>query len=652
MIASLDFETRSELDLGEVGAFVYSKHPSTEILCLTYDLHQGAGPKTWTMFDRAMPVELFEFLKAGGKLKSHNFEFEFCIWNFVGAARMGWPEIDFKGNICTAAQGAALALPRDLETLGEAVRASVLKDKDGKLNMIRMSRPRKATKNNSAKWVDDFESFEKLFEYNRTDVLAEDSAAEKLLDLPPIEQETYEQTFRMNLRGIPVDVELCKIAVDFANKFQAELEKELEVLTFGEVTTSKQLKRMLDFLKMSGVILPNLQAQTVEETLKRTDLPEIARRVLEIRFAIGKSSLSKFESMISRADADGFVRGGQLYHGASTGRWSGRGVQPHNFPRGKIKDVETAVKALALGDYEFFKCLYPNVFETLSSLLRAMIKAPEGKEILVADFSAIEARVICWLAGAEENLEPYRKGIDAYKIMASKIYLKPISEINSDERDLGKRAELGCGFGMGPPKFALTCEKQGRPISFELAELAVKAYRESHPKVVQFWKDLEHAAKQAVKNPGEVFHAGKIAYKVKTVGGNPILFAKLPDGKLIAYNEPRVDWTETKFGMREQLTFMSVDERGNWTRESTYGGKLAENVTQATARQIMRDAMLRAERLNFPIFLTVHDELLALIDKGSRTVQEFENILNEIPAWAEGLPIKASGFSTIRYKKG
>ncbi len=648
-LPTLDFETRSKADIKKVGAYRYSMDPSTSVLCVVYDLKDGKGRRLWHPWAGGIPSDLIRHAQNGGTLEAHNSEFEYCVWNFVCTRLYGWPKIDFKQFRCSASKAAALALPRPLEDLSAALDVPVKKDMDGRRLMLKMSKPRRPTKNDPSEWVEGVLELERLFEYCDTDVVAEEHCSLAMPDLSDRELAIFRLTQKINERGIFCDLKSCETAVKFSKQFEYDLTNELREITKGKVSTAKQVAKLSEFLGEEGVDVENLQAKTVGDLLKAGVDSPTAKRVLEIRQLLGKSSISKFQAMLNMAGPDGRIRGALLYHGASTGRWAGRGIQPQNYPQGKIKDVHNIVAALQDGDYEWFKTLFPDVFTALSAALRAMLRAPEGRDLIAADFSAIEARVVCWLAGDFANLGVYERGEDPYKIMASAIFNVPVSQVTKAQRELGKRAVLGCGFGMGWEKFMATCEAQGQPVTGELAQKAVNAYRYQYAMVKAFWNDIEEAAIRAVKYPGRRFDVNEmIQWLVK----GSYLYCRLPSGRLLAYYAPKIERRASPYGERDQLTYMAVDSKTKqWVREGTYGGKLTENVVQATARDIMADAMFRVERKGYECILTVHDEIVCEVPKGFGALPEFENLIAELPAWAKGLPIKVEGWHDIRYRK-
>lgn len=673
--ATMDFETRSNLDVTDVGAYRYALDPSTDITVLRYKFPDDETIYAWNPWCQSPPDDLLDWVAAGGIVEAHNAEFEFAVWTYVAVPKYNWPTLSFSQVRCSAAKAAALALPRSLEKLGLALKLPVQKDMEGNKIMKKTAAPRvkpvdpqTLPADESPIWHESFEEIERVSDYCGTDVITEELASAKVIPLIPRAEKTFQLTQRMNERGIYCDVELCKIAVRFATKYRNNLNDELNEITGGEIQRATQGKRILKFLQDEGILALDLQAQTVQTLLDRDDLSSLARRVLEIRQALALSSVTKYQKMVDCASPyDARIRGTLLFHGASTGRYSGRLIQPQNFAKPKIRDVKQIYEVLKMDDYEFFKFIYPDVLLALSSALRGMLKAAPGNVLYSGDFNAIEARVIIWLAEDEENLEIFLSGDDSYKHMAALIYGVKYEDVTKEQRELGKRAILGCGFGMGPEKFFETCRTQGFPITMELAERAVKAYREKYGKVRSFWYALERAAIQAVKNPGSVVKLNRLQWLYR--GG--YLLCRLPSGRCIAYAEPQavpttytlerkettiVDGKEVVRIVKEkktkdQLRYMAVSKNNNWSPERSYGGKLAENVTQAVAADIMIESMFRAEKAGYNMIFSVHDELVAETPEWFGSVEEFEKIMAMPPAWGDRLPIKVEGWRAERYRK-
>ena len=685
-IINLDFETRSACDI-KAGAWRYSRDDSTEVLCFAYRI-DGGPIKIWSPFmsdfdGSKIPDDLRIAIGKGAIIKAWNSFFEFSIWNNVLSSFPGFMKLPLSRFMDTAAKAAALALPRNLEDGAKALGLPIEKDMSGRRLMLKMSKPRKAKKDEKKKiledeniialddggflhdihdqkfylWHEEPSDIIRLFEYCKTDVEVESAVASRIEALPwnTSERALWLRDQEINLRGVPIDIDLVGKALGFLSRYFKELTSELIEITGGRVTTAGQRARILKWLEDHDVILEGLTKDHVDEALKDEFLPDNVKRVLEIRKLLGKTSTKKLESMLKCVDhADGRVRGTLLYHGALTGRWSGRLIQPQNFPRGSLKDdeVATAFELLNRGGYDNFRKHYPDLLDAISSMLRGFIKAKKGKEFIAADYSSIESRALFWLASEEVGLQVYKTHGKIYEDMAGTIYNKTIDQIGkgSFERQLGKQAVLGCGYGMGGDKFQITCEGYGMDVSKDLAKFTVSAFRAKYPKVVAFWRELENAAVMACKNPGKAYPAGThIAFKM----AKGFLWARLPSGRLLAYYKPRLKTRETPWGeKRMQVTYMGLNSQTRrWERQSTYGGKLCENATQAVARDLMADAIVRLEENNYPVIMTVHDEVVSEVPEGFGTVNEFELILNTLSPWASGLPVESEGWRGRRFKK-
>lgn len=302
---------------------------------------------------------------------------------------------------------------------------------------------------------------------------------------------------------------------------------------------------------------------------------------------------------------------------------------------------------------ELVRLLYGDPMQIFASILRGIIVAPKGRKLYCADYAAIEARVVFWLADHKDGLDAFALGRPIYEEMAAEIYSKLLSEVTKSERELGKRAVLGCGFNMGHLKFRETCKQQANiDISEELAKVAVNMYRTKHVPVVRLWSNIERAAIAATKNPGKRYTINHTAWWVK----DRFLWCRLPSGRCIAYRDPTVRQELPRWGGNEKrpvLYHWSVDPKTHqWVNGGTYGGRLVENITQAVARDVMAEAMLRCKPKGYDIVLTVHDEILAECDEGLGAIDEFCNLVSELPPWATGLPVKAEGWTGYRYKKG
>lgn len=676
-VAHIDYETRSACSLKKCGSWRYSIDPTTEILCLVFRLPDWVVGRTelWHPafphlgLDERFPydeiVDLVAWIQAGKPVEAHNSSFERCIWQNVIVPRFGWPPIPLSSWRCSAAKAAAHALPRGLEDVGAALSLVQQKDTEGHKLMLKVSKPRKSRKAErelwertgtpapSLLWHESKAYFERLFSYCKQDVLVEAELSAALPDLNPHETLVYTMDQTINQRGFQLDSGAVKTALALIAKETLRLNQELETVTNGTVNKATQRAQMMKWLSENGVHLSDTQKGTIDETLTWGDnddesfnfLTPKPRRALEIMRALGRSSTAKYESMRNWAGADGRVRGGLLYHGASTGRWSGSGVQPHNFVRGTVKDMDGLWASLKDGSYQ------GDVMAGLSEGLRGAIVAGPGKTLYVADYAAIEARVVMWLAGEEEALDAFRRNEDIYCVMASDIYGFPVTKHdNPDERQVGKTAILGLGFQMGAPKFVSTVKNMtGLDIDEEMSKQVVDTYRAKFARVKQMWWDQEAAAIKAVKSKRPVT-CGYMTWLMDGV----FLYCQLPSGRRLAYPFPAIHQKRTPWGeKRPNLTFMGIDGyTRKWKRQSTYGGSIVENQTQSVARDILADALLACEqsKIYVPV-LSVHDEAICEVSIGQGSLSDFEALMTRIPKWGNGIPIAVESWQGDRYKK-
>lgn len=648
---TIDFETRSCFDLRRGGLFKYARHFSTEILCLAFK-KDDMPAQLWLYTDGAT-AEITAFLddvQNGATCEAHNAEFEYQLWNNVGVRLHNWPALSPNQIRCSLARASMVGLPKGLGALAAALNAPIQKDAEGAKLMLKMCKP--CTKTGT--FLETPEMLARLGKYCKTDVDAEHSCGRLLPELPPVEQRLWALTATMNDRGLLLDVPKCQAAIRLLAENDRHLHREVKRITKGACRTGRQVAAMLNVLASMGVELAKLDKEHVEAALDDFDTPDIARELLLARLEIAKASVRKYDAMIDICGDDNRMRGTLRYHAAATGRWAGQKLQPQNFYRPTVKDTKPILRALdeaARGkmSYAAFKARFVNVGEALANTLRNMIVAPEGKTFLNGDYSAIEARVLAWLAEEEDTLEAYRQGVDTYKAMASKVYGCDVQDVTPDQRQFGKAIELGCGFGMGVDKFFDTCKKQGQSVSKTLAENAVETYRAAHKDIVRFWYALGNAAIAAANTPGTVFECEKL----KLFYDGRFLKIKLPSGRRLFYYNPAVVIVEhKKFGKRPVLSY-DCEYQGRLVREATYGGKLAENVTQAVARDIMASAMLRLESAGFMCVLTVHDEIMAEVEAVDvdRKMKAFVDAMQFVPKWAAGMPLKVGSWSGQYYRK-
>lgn len=665
--ATIDFETRSASPLRKTGSWRYSLDATTEILCLAFRLPYWDEGRTalWhpTFPHLGMPesdnndevAELLEWIEVGGLVEAHNAWFERGVWTNILHAQHGWPMIGASQWRCSAAKAAAHALPRALGEATAALRLSITKDADGHKLMMKISKPRKARKaereagSTGLLWHESADLFNRLFDYCRTDVLAESGLSEVIPDLNAAETQVYLLDQTVNERGFQLDDEAVDIALGLIKRETVILTKELAKVTDGQVAKATQRAQMLRWFSSEGLDLPDSQKATLDEAALDPLLPPKVKRGLELVRALGRSSTAKYQSMANWRCPDGRVRGGLLYHGAGTGRWSGAGVQPHNFIKGTESRMTILWDVLKTRNLKTIKLVCGDVMEALSNGLRGAIIAAPGHQLYVADYAAIEARCVLWLAGDEDALGIFRRHEDIYKDMAADIYSIQMSEVSGDQRQHGKQAVLGCGYQMGWSKFQATCAKYGILLDDETAQRIVAAYRAKYWRVVQMWTAQEDAAIAAVRTR----RPQTCGYTTWLREGD-YLYCELPSGRRLAYPFPEIRSRETPWGAQKQaLTFLGINPyTRKWSRQTTYGGSLVENITQAVARDLMAEAMLRCEQSGtYKPVLSVHDEMIAEAKLGTGSVSEFEQLMAECPAWAEGCPVEAAGWVGVRYRK-
>jgi len=648
MIIDLDFETRSELDVTEVGAWRYAEHESTEPLLLTYYI-RGAK-HVWRLGDKT-PKRLYTEIRKGAHVRAHNSFFEWCIFS-LSCTKLGWPDIPLEIVHCTQVQGFCNTLMPSLDDAAKILKLEQRKDPEGKrlINFF-CGRTRQGYWNEPHLNPVEFKEFEK---YNDDDVLTQIGIAEAIPPLSKFQRDVHLMTERMNRRGMPIDIPMCRGAVKLAETYLANATIECAELTHGVITNPRGRKGVLEWYEENGCPIPNLQKETIERALLRENTPTV-QRMLEIRQKTAKSSTAKYQKAIDTVGTDARCHGTLQAFVARTGRWGGRLIQPHNLFRSTLEkwvDFEYIAQLIQDGDLDAINMLYGDVMDVLASATRSMIAAPKGKRFIVADYAQIEARLLFWVANQLDALQAFIDGEDIYKLLAVDIYSKPLDIISVDERFVGKQAILGLGYGMGVAKFVIQMIKFGMPMPEKFLKKVIDLYRKKYRRVVKLWEHSETAARKAIQHPKETFsvkNAGcKITYRM--VKGD--LVCKLPSGRDMYYKGARVDYKE-KFG-REQpcITYMGFkSEINKWVRMDTYGGKLVENFIQAIATDIMAHGMLEAEKEGYDQIFTVHDEAIAEMADGVGSVKEYEDILCRLPNWAKGCPIVAEGWEGTRYKK-
>lgn len=656
----VDYETRSKIDLKKVGAVEYARHPSTEILCASW--HHGTEeelredvdfvePEYWCPFhdlrSSSLHLLVHYLQRPDVVIVAQNAFFEQMITKYVLSRKVaGISSIPVERWMCTATMAAALALPRNLEGIAQVLKLPVQKDMPGRRHMMRMSKPRKPSKHNPAEWVATKTDFEKLLTYNLDDTRAEVHAFLNMPKLSKSEREIWLLDQQINFRGFTVDRKLVGSALTMIAEEETNLVREAKKICGFKPT---QRAKVLDWLEENGTFLPNLKAKTVKDAIENGWVEGQEKRLLEIRQSISKTSTKKYKAFELRSRTDGRLRDNLLYHGASTGRWTGLGVQPQNFPKGAIEDSVQLAEIVLEKDLELVRLLYGDPITALSSCLRPVITASRGKLLFCGDYNAIEARVLFWLAKHTKGIQGFAENRPLYEEMAMVIFnLRRLADVTKDQRQTGKRAILGCGFGMGHEKFrASGIEYGGVDVGKDVAYKAVRSYRALHYPVPELWSKYERAAIRATQNPGTKFSINYTTWWVE----DGFLWCKLPSGRNLAYRKPQIKFTMTPWDEKRATLYHEGQNprTRKWECAGTYGGRLVENVTQATARDVMAEAIKRLDSKGFEILLTVHDEILS--EKTEGRLKEFENLMALVPSWAKGCPIKVEGWKGFRYHK-
>ena len=642
-ILSIDIETYSDVDLTKCGVYAYSDSPNFEILLFAYAFDEEPTQIVDLACGEQLPERVLAALEDPAITKAaFNAQFErTCISKYLGRrlSPFGWQ--------CTAVQSAMLALPLSLDSVGEVLNIQRKKLKEG-ADLVRFfSMPCKPTKSNGGRTrnrpEDAPEKWERFKTYCIRDVDAEREIRQKLwkFPIPESEMELYRMDQEINGRGILVDQQLVKNAVLCDNQYREMVTARAYELTgLSNPNSPVQIK---GWLAEHGVEAEKLDKKTVKGLLTETDGEVL--EVLKLRLLMAKTSVKKYEAIERSICSDGRVHGLLQFYGANrTGRWAGRLVQVQNLPQNHIPDLELARSLVKGQRFEDLDLLYDSTPEVLSELIRTAFVPKPGCRFIVADFSAIEARVLAWFAGEQWRLDTFVEGGDIYCASASKMFGVPVVKhgMNGHLRQKGKIAELALGYGgavgaltsMGALDMGLQ-EEELQPL--------VSQWRNSNPHITKFWWDVDAAAVKAVKERTEVA-MGKLCFTYRS----GILFVTLPSGRKLSYIKPRM--TQNRFG-RESLSYEGVGESKKWMRIETYGPKLVENIVQATARDLLAQAMLRLRNKGFEIVMHIHDEAVLEVPEDVSGVEEICQIMSEQPDWAAGLPLRADGYECAFYKK-
>ena len=646
-VLSIDIETFSDVDLAGCGVYRYVEG-DFHILLFAYAFDDEETQIVDLASGEELPLEIVDAIFDDTIIKAAwNAQFErTCLSKHFGV------QLSPDSWQCSMIWAASLSLPLKLKTAAEVLKTGEQKDESGERLIRYFSVPCKPTKTNGGRErnlpehaPEDWQMFK---EYCKQDVRTERDIRKKLEQFPLMESEWdyYHMDQRINDRGVRIDRQLVEQAITCDLMLSEAMTRKAYELTGLENPNSvSQLKAWLEERGVEVTSLGKKEVAALIADLDKYSIDQEALDMLKLRLQMAKSSVKKYQAADRCTCSDGRARGLFQFAGANrTARWAGRLLQLQNLPQNHISTLDEARELLKLGAFDTLEMVYGNAPDILSQLIRTMLIPREGHEFIVCDFSAIEARVLAWLSGEQWRLEAFKSGADIYCASASQMFGVPVVKhgINGELRQKGKVAELACGYGGGA----------GALINMGALDMGLKEnelpgliddWRQANPRIVQFWWDVEKAAIATLKNHEERA-VGRIGFQFYA----NTLWIVLPSGRKLAYIKPRLQ--PNRFG-RMAITFEGQDASNKWIRQETYSGKLVENCTQATARDLLAEAMRRMEQAGLDIVAHVHDEVILEIPKGKMSVNDVRKIMNQNPSWAKGLPLDSSGMKANYYYK-
>lgn len=665
---SIDLETYSELDIRKAGLYKYAENCEILLFAYAFDnepvkiIDMGmvgkSGNASVSLFSaeteqmgrESIPEEVLNaLLNKDIRKMAYNAAFERTVLSrYLGR------ELNPAQWYCTMVQGYTLGMPGGLDMVGKVIGLSEDKQKlaIGKRLIQYFCKPCKPTRANGQRTrnlpTDDPQKWQLFKEYCIRDVEAERAIRDRLKDFEPgpRERELWCLDQKINDAGVLLDMSIVNNALAFDERLRAEWLDEAHRISGLSNPNSNQ--QILDWVNAKlGTNLVSLDKEARAGLLDRQDLPDEVRKVVILKNRLAKTSIRKYEAMRNARCRDGRVHGMLQFYGANrTGRWAGRLVQLHNLPQNHLEDLDGDRNMVRQGMYEVMSIMYSNPADVLSQLIRTAFVAENGKRFIVADFSAIEARVIAWLADEKWRMETFAKGGDIYCASASQMFHVPVVKHgeNGHLRAKGKIAELACGYGGGVSALkAFGADKMG--MTEEEMTNTITHWRKASPNICQMWRDVEKCARRAIRTKIPVSYKKGMQFHYQ----KGILFIRLASQRSIAYVRPRLLREEGRD--QEAVTYEGITEKGGWGRVYTWGGKLVENIVQATARDCLAEAMLRLDHAGYKIVMHVHDEVILEMPYGTGSLEEACEIMGQSISWAPGLLLRADGYETEYYKK-
>ena len=644
---SIDIETYSDVDLSKCGVYKYVEG-DFHILLFAYAFDDEDVKIVDLACGEELPQEVLDAIDDPNVIKwAWNAQFErTCIGHYLGRVLSpdSWR--------CSMVHAASLSLPLSLKEAAKALKTGEQKDKAGE-NLIRyFSVPCKPTKSNDGRTRNlpehNPEGWQQFKDYCMQDVRTERDIRKRLEVFPLMEHEWdyYHMDQRINDRGVLIDKKLVEQAIACDLMLSDAMTKKAYELTGLENPNS--VSQLKTWLQERGIEIDSLGKKEVAALITDLDkhsCDQEALDMLKLRLQMAKSSVKKYQAADRCTCADGRARGLFQFSGANrTQRWSGRNIQLQNLPQNHISTLDEARELVKMGCFDMVESIYGNTPDILSQLIRTMLIAKPGHKFIVADFSAIEARVLAWLAGEEWRMEAFKNGEDIYCASASQMFGVPVVKhgINGELRQKGKVAELACGYG-GAAGALISMGALDMGLSEEELPDLIDDWRNSNPKIVQFWWDIEKAAIETIKD-----HKDRQVGRIGVSFSNNTLWLQLPSGRRLAYVKPKLQ--PNRFG-RLSITYEGLGQNNKWSRIETYSGKLVENITQATARDLLAEAMWRIENAGLDIVGHVHDEVILEVPEDDVTVEKVCQIMNQNPKWADGICLSSAGYSGSYYFK-
>lgn len=646
----IDIETYSSVDLAACGVYRYAESPDFAILLFAYCEDHGEVRCVDLARGEELPDNIKAALTDASVLKTaFNANFErVCLSRWLGMPTGQY--LDPAQWRCTMVAAARMGLPLSLGECAKVLQLTEGKMEEGRALIRYFSKPDKDGKRKMPS--DSWDRWETFKAYNIRDVEVEQGVLARVgrLEETTFDRELWEADALINDRGVMVDREFVLAAARMDEEYKAELLEEAKRITgMDNPNSPSQIKDYLH--KVTGFPVSKIDKASLDEWESRLEYWPNAKRLIGIRRELGKTSNKKYTAMLQCMCSDDRVRGLLQYYGAArTGRWAGRLVQVQNLPQNHIDDLDGAREMVRQGDTDDVELCYGGVTRILSELIRTAFIAPEGKVFHVCDFSAIEARVIAWLAGEKWVLDVFRDGGDVYCATASQMFGVPVEKHgrNAHLRQKGKIAVLALGYGggvaaleaMGGARLGLTKEEESE---------IVGKWRDSNPRIVRMWRNAENAAITAVKSGRKMGFNRGIVFDRQW----GCLTVALPSGRTIVYPRAKVgiERDDSWRGDHESLEYEGVNQTTRkWTSVRTYGGKIVENIVQAIARDILGEVILKAKRWNLDVVFHVHDEIIVEADKDT-PLSLVESLFDEEIEWARGLPLKGAGYTTKYYMK-